>query len=201
MTRALVLVGGGEHARVVAEAARLAGWQVLGCVARDATDQLPYLGSDGDLSAVLARTGALAILALGTIRTRQRLAGLHPQVAWATVVHPAAVISAQATLGAGVYVGALAIINPGAVIADHAVVNSGCIVEHDCRVGVHAHLAPGCVLGGRARIGDAVLVGLGARVRDGIAIGDGAIVGMGAVVVGTIPAGVTVVGVPAKEHG
>ena len=43
------------------------------------------------------------------------------------------------------------------------------------------------------------VIGLGARIRDHIEIGDGATVGMGAVVVGDVAAGRTVVGVP--SHG
>jgi acetyltransferase-like isoleucine patch superfamily enzyme len=41
-------------------------------------------------------------------------------------------------------------------------------------------------------------VGAGATIRQGIEIGAGAMVGAGAVVVRNVPAGVTVVGIPAR---
>lgn len=49
------------------------------------------------------------------------------------------------------------------------------------------------------RIGDDVFIGAGARVLGGIEVGDGASVGANAVVVRDVPAGATVVGVPARE--
>jgi serine O-acetyltransferase len=47
-------------------------------------------------------------------------------------------------------------------------------------------------------IGDDVLIGAGARLLGGIRVGDGAKVGANAVVVADVPAGATVVGIPAK---
>jgi serine O-acetyltransferase len=49
-------------------------------------------------------------------------------------------------------------------------------------------------------IGDDVMIGAGARVLGGIQIGDGAIIGANAVVIDDVPAGSTVVGVPARPR-
>lgn len=48
------------------------------------------------------------------------------------------------------------------------------------------------------RIGDNVLIGAGARVLGHITVGDGAKIGANAVVIEDVPAGATVVGVPAR---
>ena len=48
-------------------------------------------------------------------------------------------------------------------------------------------------------IGDNVYIGAGARVLGGIHVGDGAVIGANAVVIYDVPAGATVVGVPARE--
>jgi len=48
------------------------------------------------------------------------------------------------------------------------------------------------------RIGEEVLVGANAVILEGITIGDRAVVGAGAVVTKDVPAGATVVGVPAR---
>lgn len=48
------------------------------------------------------------------------------------------------------------------------------------------------------RIGNNVFIGAGARVLGGIHVGDGAVIGANAVVIHDVPAGATVVGIPAR---
>ncbi len=47
-------------------------------------------------------------------------------------------------------------------------------------------------------VGQGALVGIGATVMPGRSVGDWSVVGAGACVIEDVPAGVTVVGVPAK---
>ena len=202
--RSLLLVGGGGHATVVAEAALLAGWRIVGFV--DDDQQAP-------LGASAQRIGAFAsidtpeltgrhptIIAVGDLRLRRdciaRVRG-----DFATVIHPRAIVSPSATIGAGVFIGPGAVVHTNARIGAHATINSGAVVEHDVVLGDNAHLAPGAVLGGAVRVGAGTLVGLGARVIPGVHIGADAIVGAGAVVIRDTPDGVCVVGVPAAEIG
>jgi len=206
-----VIVGGGEHARVVAEAAlaRPDAWQVLGFTigeheeARPGFLGLTALGTDEDLLARL-RDQPATWLVLGFDRPahvrRAVVEHFGATARWATIVHPAAVVSASATLENGSVVLAAAVVNTGARVGPHAIVNSGAIVEHDVEVGAHAHVAPGAVIGGGATIGERSLIGLGARIRDHVTVGADATVGMGAVVVGDVPDGAEVVGVPARPR-
>ena len=214
MTKRLILVGGGEHARVVAETASALGYEVLGCVAdrTSATftvlaDDHTYLGEDdGAPSERSERFGPHSLhLAVGGIRTmaarRGALAGLAAADApWATLIHPTAWVSPSAVLGIGVFVGPGAIVHTGAVIGDHVIVNTGAIVEHDVRVGAGSQLAPGAVTGGGARIGAWSLCGLGCRIREHTVVGDESVVGMGAVVVANVPDGAIVMGCPARPR-
>lgn len=48
------------------------------------------------------------------------------------------------------------------------------------------------------QIGDNVFIGAGARVLGGITVGDNAVIGANAVVIHDVPAGTTVVGIPAR---
>jgi serine O-acetyltransferase len=85
----------------------------------------------------------------------------------------------------------------------------GCFILHGYSTGVAARsigadftVGQHVVIGYRARneyptIGDGVTVYVGAIVIGNVTIGDGATVGAGAVVVHDVPAGATVVGVPA----
>lgn len=212
----LIVLGGGEHARVVIEAAQTQGerWAVQGYVAPDAAggpDGIAWLGDDGTLATRLA---ALAptdrpwlVLGFGGGETAGALAArtaatdrFGPDTRWATVVHATAWISPTARLAAGAVVLAHAVVNTGARVGRHAIVNSAAVIEHDVRIGDGSHVAPGAVIGGGTHIGEHAFIGLGARVRDHLEIGAGAVVGMGAVVVASIAPGATVVGIPARPH-
>lgn len=206
-----MIVGGGEHARVVAEAAlaRPDAWQVLGFTIGAHEEAgpgflgLPALGTDDELIGRLA-DGPATWLVLGFGRPAhvrgEVVEHFGADARWATIVHPAAIVSPTAQLEAGAVVLAGAIVNTGARVGAHAIVNSAAVVEHDVEVGAFAHVAPGVVIGGGARIGDRSLIGLGAKIRDHVTVGADATVGMGAVVVGDVPDGVEVVGLPAKPQ-
>lgn len=76
-------------------------------------------------------------------------------------------------------------------------------VEHDCMIGDFVTFAPGVKCNGNIHIHDHAYIGAGAMIKQGtpdqpLIIGKGAIVGMGAVVTKSVPAGVTVVGNPAR---
>lgn len=76
-------------------------------------------------------------------------------------------------------------------------------VAHDCVIGDYVTFAPGVKCNGNIHIEDHAYIGTGAVIKQGtpdkpLVIGKGAIVGMGAVVTKSVPAGVTVVGSPAR---
>jgi acyl-[acyl carrier protein]--UDP-N-acetylglucosamine O-acyltransferase len=77
----------------------------------------------------------------------------------------------------------------------------GVHVGHDAQIGADCEIAPHCSIGGHVRIGDGVRVGQGATFKPFITVGDNARVGMGAVVIRDVPAGMVVVGNPAKAIG
>ncbi|WP_286741004.1 acetyltransferase [Psychrobacter sp. UBA3068] len=76
-------------------------------------------------------------------------------------------------------------------------------VEHDCIIGDYVTFAPRVSCNGNIHIHDHAYIGTGAVIKQGtpdkpLIIGKGAIVGMGAVVTKDVPAGVVVVGNPAR---
>lgn len=76
-------------------------------------------------------------------------------------------------------------------------------IEHDCVIGDYVTFAPGVKCNGNIHIEDHAYIGTGAVIKQGtpdkpLVIGKGAVVGMGAVVTKSVPAGVTVVGNPAR---
>lgn len=76
-------------------------------------------------------------------------------------------------------------------------------IAHDCIIGDYVTFAPGVKCNGNIHIEDHAYIGTGAIIKQGtpekpLVIGKGAVVGMGAVVTKSVPAGVTVIGNPAR---
>lgn len=76
-------------------------------------------------------------------------------------------------------------------------------IAHDCIIGDFVTFAPGVKCNGNIIIEDHAYIGTGAVIKQGtpdkpLVIGQGAVIGMGAVVTKSVPAGITVVGNPAR---
>lgn len=210
MSKRVIGLGAGGHARVVIEILCLTGeYKLAGLL--DPRRELwgrevlgvPVLGDDGLLPELYAQGIRHAFIGLGgtgDTRPRQQLYELARGMGFEiiAVIHPRAVVSPSARLGHGPTVMAGAIINAAARLGDNVIVNTGAIVEHDCVIGHHVHIATGARLAGGVTVADGAHIGIGATVRQGIHIGRGAIVGAGAVVVRDVPDGVVVAGVPAR---
>ena len=201
MTPDLVLIGGGEHAAIVAEIARLTDRSIRGYVAPNRTpgeSDLSYLGGDSRLTEHTDAEWIIAIGAVGPPRLRRRVAR---QVdgfgSFATLIHPSAFVSASASVGPGSLVGAAAVVQPRASLGSHVIVGTGAIVEHDVVLADHVVLGPGVTIGGGSSVGEGSFIGLGASIRDHVEIGDEVTVGMGSLVVRAVQSGASVMGAPA----
>jgi sugar O-acyltransferase (sialic acid O-acetyltransferase NeuD family) len=202
----LAIVGAGGHAKVVIDLVERAGRHRILAVFDDDTSTwgltlagYPVVGGIGELLADW-RQRCVAVVAIGDNAARHTISlRLTEQgVRLATVVHPAAVVARDVTLGAGTVVVALGVIEPGSVVGPGAIVNTSASVGHDCVLGDCAFIGPGARLTGNIRVGDLSFVGAGASVVPGRTIGRNVRVGAGAVVVDDVPDDVTVVGVPAR---
>lgn len=205
-----VIIGAGGHACVLMDALERLRAQIEGFVTND-EDETKYalggvrrIGTDHDL---LARTREDIALVNGVGSTgdtdprravfeRFRAAGF----SFATVVHPTAIVAADATIGEGAQIMAGAIVQSRARIGMNAIVNSGAIVDHGSIVGEHAHVASGACLSGDVTVGAGAHIGAGATIIQGTRVGEGALVAAGAVVVGDVAPAATVMGVPARSR-
>src|ERR1700722_504321 len=132
--------------------------------------------------------------------------GFRPVVHKSSFVHPQACVTGNVIIGKDAYIG------PGAAIRGdwgEIIIKDGCNVQENCTIhmfpGVtvileeNSHIGHGAIIHG-AQIGKDVLVGMNAVVMDRADVGDGSIIGSLCFVPEdmVIPAGMLVVGTPAK---
>lgn len=202
----IVVVGAGDHAKVVLEAIWATGaFEVIGLTDPKTSCLevlgVPVLGGDERLPGLLAQGVKAAVVAIGSNGVRQQVGQnlLRMGFALPVVVHPSAFISPRATIAQGAVIMARAVVGTLTTVLELAIINTGAIVEHDNQIGRSAHIGPGVAMAGRVRVGDRALVGIGSSVRPEITIGDDSVIGAGSAVVANVPPGATVVGAPARE--
>lgn len=200
----LAILGASGHGKVVADIAECCGWDEV--VFFD--DAWPKV-SVNDNWAVAGNSQALVecldtfagvVVAIGNNAIRaEKLRWLSEISApVVTLVHPSAVISQYADLGAGTVAMPGVVVNVSSQIGDGVILNTGCSIDHDCTIGDCAHISPGARLAGGVKVGTQSWIGIGTSVKQLVQIGQRVTVGAGAAVVTDLPDGVTAVGVPAR---
>ena len=198
----LVIIGAGGHGSVIADIARLNGYDEIAflddaCTER--ADGYPVVGRVSDCSRYAK--DAHFFVAIGENTIRQKLFGILAEngASVATLIHPSAIIGENVTVGKGTAIMAGAVVNPGAIIGEGVILNTCSSVDHDCRVGDFVHIAIGAHLCGTVTVGNGCFICAGSTVINNISICGGATIGAGAVVVHDITEKGTYVGVPARR--
>lgn len=215
MTRSLLIVGAGGHARVTADALLAAGQTVRGFIDNGASGRdgwtifgLPVLDEDAVLAQAVYRQCDLVngIGGVGEARETplRRMVQERLEVeGWrfVGVRHPSAIVSQFAKIHATAQLFAASVVQSGVEVGRGCIVNTGAIVEHDCRIGAFTHCAPGSLICGSVMVEENSHIGAGAVVRQGLALGGGVVVGAGSVVVRSHSGRGPLIGCPARDRG
>lgn len=145
------------------------------------------------------------VLAIAQSAVREELAvacavnGVRP---W-TVTAANVVAMDEVQLGEGAILSPFVTLTSNIRIGRHFHANLYSYVAHDCVIGDYVTFAPGVMCNGNIIVEDHAYIGTGVVIKQGrpgrpLVIGHGAVIGMGAVVTRDVPAGVTVVGNPAR---
>jgi len=212
MKKSIVVIGAGGMAREVRWLieemnAAEARYEFLGYVVTD----LKRLGEHDSKAEVLGDYGWLeknkvdcVTIGIGTPGARlrvgrelkERLSGME----FPALVHPTAIVDRKtARIEEGVLVCAGVVATVNLTLRAFALCNFGCTLGHEATVGRGSVVNPGANISGGVTLKEGVLVGTGAQILQYVTVGEGATVGAGAVVTKNVPAGATVVGIPAKE--
>ncbi|NRT73697.1 acetyltransferase [Clostridium beijerinckii] len=116
-----------------------------------------------------------------------------------SIVDNSAIVSKNAKIGYGTFVGKGVIINTGSIIGCSCIVNSGSIIEHDCVIGEFVHISPGSILCGGVKIGKFTHIGANSTVIQYRNIGENTVIGAGSLVLKDIRSNITAYGSPCKE--
>lgn len=157
----------------------------------------------GPLSLAQTMSGVQFVCGIGSPRSFRDRESILARVGggrdrFATIVHPAAVISPSATIGHGSVILGNTTICADVRIGDHVMMLPNCAMGHDSIVEDYAIMAAGITVSGNVTIGRGCYVGAGSCLREMIRIGDGALIGIGSVVIRDVSAGAVVAGSPAR---
>ena len=191
-----ILIGGGEHARVVLDILLSQKVKVNALFDPKYSGKLFDVAQLGDYQPGLF-TSSMAIIAIGNNSTRKKVVSSVSH-AFGKVIHTTAQVSQFADAGEGTVLFHHTIVQANTKIGKHVIVNTAAQIDHDCTVGNFVHIAPGAILCGSVDVGEGTLIGAGAIIIPGIKIGKWVTVGAGAVITQAVPDGSTAVGVPGK---
>jgi len=203
----IVLFGAGGHAKIVLATIEAEGrYTVVGLLDDDVAKHgttfygYPVLGGREQLPQLRAQGITEAFVSVGADRVRGELAQLLTVHGFrlARVVHPTATVLRGAHIGPGTAVLINAFVGADARVAENAILNVGAVVSHDCIVGSCVQMGPLASLGGNSRVGDYTFIGMKGTVLQGLTVGRDVRIGANAVVIESLPDGVTAVGVPAR---
>jgi sugar O-acyltransferase (sialic acid O-acetyltransferase NeuD family) len=216
VTQPLVVIGGGGFGREVLDVIeainasdRRLTYEAIG-VLDDGDPDLalldPYgvrhLGPVSLMSDLAADVGY--VIGIGDPRTRRTLDEtlLSTGRSSPVLIHPSAAVGQRGVvLGPGTIICSHVSITNHIRLGRHVHVNLNSTIGHDAVLDDYVTLSPLVAISGNVHAETGAFFGTGAKVNPGLTVGEGAVVGTGAAVIRSVPAGQTVLGVPAKPRG
>ena len=213
MREKILLVGAGQHARVVLYNIQEQNkYDVIGILDKNldkAKEEKFFEGisilyidySKVDIKELKEKLGTdKFFISFGNMKYRKKVWELFKNSGWNSVniIHPNAVISKNAKLGEGILIECGCLITPNPIIGDNVVVNTGSQVNHDNIIENHVYIASGVVLSGGVKIGENTLLDDGVIVTLGREVGKNSLIGAGAVITKNLEDNIVAYGNPAK---
>lgn len=197
-----IILVGGFHEMI--ELCENAGFNIIGIIDNELIGEYygyPVIGTDNDAVSLYKKyPTSKIVITPDSPQLRKKLVDLYRSAgfSFATIIHPAAVISRFASIGEGTVVQRGVNVSANSKVGDFCKLNTGCNVMHDNAIGDYVTIAPNAVLLGNVSVGTLGYIGSNSTILPNISIGELSIVGAGAVVTKNVLPNLVVAGVPAK---
>lgn len=205
MSKQVVIIGAGGHAKVTADIIEKSGDIVYGflddnkAVGGKVIKDYKVLGKILECKCIQEKNKDMYfIIGIGDNYIRKCIYEKYT-LNYYTAIHPSCNIGMEVKIGEGTVVMANASINPNTIIGKNCIINTSAVVEHDNIIENYVHISPNATLCGTVKIGAFTHIGAGTIIKNNIEVIEDCIIGAGAVVVKNIEEKGTYVGVPAKK--
>ena len=208
MSKKVVIIGAGGHAKVIADIIQKSGDIVYGFL-DDNLKKGTVIGNDEKLKVIgdfnarftlpITHQELEFIIGIGDNLRRKEIVETNvPSIKYYTAIHPSANIGINVSIGEGTAVMANSCINSSAQIGKHCIINTGAIIEHDNQLEDYVHVSPNATLCGTVKVGKLTHIGAGATVKNNIDITSNCTIGAGAVVIKNIKYKGKYIGIPSQ---
>lgn len=205
--RRLLLLGSGGHCNSVMDSVLSSElFDEIGLVEKDGTaidSDIRIVGTDSELEKLFDNGWNEAFITVGSIGNtaiREKLYELVRKIGFGmpVIADPTSIISNNAIIEEGTYIGKRVVINSGCKVGKCAIINSGAVIDHDCEIGDFCHISPGTVMCGEVTVQNFSHIGAGSVLKQGVTIGQRSLIGIGSVVVKDISGYVIAYGNPCR---
>lgn len=172
---------------------RMPGGTVSGATILGNVDAIADLHAQGSFDCLVVAIGYKHLRARKAIY--ERFAGT---IAFATLVHPSAIVDPTCTLGEGAVIYTGCVLDMDAKIGANTLLNAGCVIAHHSEIGDSCFLSPAVGIAGFVTVAPGCVLGIGTVVIDNIHIASGTRTGAGAVVTRSIKQPGLYLGIPAR---
>lgn len=203
MDKKLIIIGAGGHGKVIADIAKLNGYQEIFFLDDDPTKKengkYIVVGTTDKIAKYIDSYDFFVAIGNNQIRKKISLKLKQKKIKQPVLIHPSAIIDESVVVEQGTVIMANVVVNADTKIKEGCIINTASSIDHDCLIGSYVHISPGAHVAGTVVIGDLTWIGIGVSIKNNIKICENNIIGAGSVIVKDIIEKGTYVGIPAKK--